>query len=246
MGCAAVLFPLAPRSEVLGFYGGFLPKASVYVNGEGEYVYASTAGEVQLKFADRLEFSNRQAIEIDIRGAEKSRIDYSITALTEPWVSVKGSCLLIKYIDGAWYIAERFTGGSPSGFVINPSSTDTGHHEFNKPQHWWYILFFCDAWGLGGTTRDMLGKRLYTLPSGRYALFVPADRTVRKAPDGTLVAEGLGMVEFDLINLEDEPRSITVEELSGTVYESMGEYYMTWGDYRVENVSDTLYFDPYK
>lgn len=245
VSCAAVLLPFAEKSEVIAFYGKFLPKSSVYVNAEGEYVYAASFGEQKLKFADRLEFSDRQAVEINIRGAEKSRLDYGITALTEPWVSVKDFCCLLKYIDGAWYVAEQFPcGWGGTGFVLNPNGSDNRRHDFGQPKNWWYILFFCGAWGLE-TPGMMEGKSVYTLPSGRYALFAPADKNVREDPDGAFVAEGLGLVEFDLVNLEGKPRRIEVE-LTNENYENWYDYLMTWGDYSVENVSETIYKDPYE
>ena len=234
---ACLLAAAAPgvicQTEAYRCYSGFIPGSELFYDDSGALCWLDSCdnGTVYaLKYADQLEFDEKQRLSMEIIETDGLNLVYRIGASGEQRVRAGSQAQLLVYLDGAWYCImarEGFPRENPYDIAavggeikqLEPKETFTDYRE---------LIFW------SGSAMEPHGIRAYTLPSGSYALFYPL-RSVREQ-DGETVAVGQVMLTFELVN-ERPPRRY---EFRGPVYDAVRDF-----DYRVENVSAPLYADPY-
>lgn len=225
-------------SEAERFYRSFVDKNELSKNENGELlytdknyadkIYTDDRGICKLKYADVLSFDELKRVNIEVTDVAGGALNYNITNISKGLFkgSAEDDLILLKYMDGAWY-EIKFS-------IAAGDFTTIGDLSPNETQNKRHYLVFGNHYGYRSEEQRYI--YLYSLLSAHYALFCPVLPVREK--DGALIAVGGGMVEFDLINDNEAkryemPRGTILPELAGTL------------SYRVENVGETIYFDPY-
>ena len=229
--CFLSLLPICvggQKSEALQFFESFVDSSELSMLDNGEIYFhcvpASPEIRMLLKFANRLEFDPHKKISIDnITLDHQGRmVIYTTTALdSEVFFPVSGS-MLLKYFDGAWYKI------SICGYSLDPPLFAP-----NCPASisYWPIIF----------ASDLNGFTFYSLPSGRYYLYIPAADTTES--EGQITGHGAAMIEIELVNLDGETKRFTE-------FPTIDTYPYTvdvdaFPKYSVTVLGETLYHDPY-
>ena len=223
----------AQLPEAYRYYNSFIPGSALFYDAAGELCWLDSCDNgvvYALKYADRLEFDDRQQLSMKFVDTDGPNLVYRIGANGEQRVQASSQAQLLIYLDGAWYrIMAR------EGFPReNPYDTAAVGGETKRLEQGEMFTDYRELIFYSGSAMEPHGISAYTLPSGSYALFYPL-RSAREQ-DGEIVATGQAMLTFELVN-ERPPRRC---EFRGPVYDAVRDFY-----YLVENVSAPLYADPY-
>ncbi len=228
VSCA--IYFLSPPKDALSFYKEFLPTEKLYVNEKNELIWEylddGRIETIKLKYADKLEFRDYYKADIQITGVHGRTIEYDITNLTDRVLELSGDVILLKYIDGAWYIL-------PNWILYRNLSVVDEYLYSNYVRHREVCLGFGAGVQRIRQDDDLLLWRCNTIPEGQYALFFEARKPEIKGESE--IAVGGALIQFELEKSEP-PKTYDVDTLSPFAY----------GDgYLIGNISETLYNDPF-
>ncbi len=224
----------ADYGEARKYFQSFLPTDSIVIDSERRLLwkYPVYSGDdwKYLKIADKLKFEEEHRVEICLTEVAGRTLNYEILNTGEYAVK-EGMVRLLKNIDGAWYwiysgIIYNMQRYMADGFTL-PGNSTKGE----------ICLGMLSGYATEKNSEGSQVNTCYIIPEGRYALIVQGlgqDIEAREE-NGELIAYCGGLVEFDLRHNEI-PGAYVTEDIFQFAYS---------GSYEIENISKTLYLDPY-
>lgn len=220
------------KSEALRFFESFVDPSDLSIDENGSvYFHCKTTPpqtRLALKYADQLEFDPNKSLSIDnitIDPQDPHGIMWFEATLDPSSAAFypEHGCRLLKHLDGVWYqISTESYGLDPPWFLPG----------FTTPLNYYPFTFFSYEYG----------RIYYTLPSGKYYLYIPA--ALPTESEGKITGHGAGMVEIKLRNLDRETKRFTERQ---TIY--INGHPQTdpeaFPKYTVTVLGETLHHDPY-
>ena len=232
-----LFFGKLQKSEALRFFESFVDPSELVVDENGlvqysySYNYSFPQGVgFELKYADRLEFDPNKKVSIDNITNHPVGFQFDATASPNSILFFpEAGCLLLKYMDGVWYQT------SICSYTVDPPYFHPG---LTTP-----VLYFPSVFlDYAGFYHDLSPAPYYTLPSGRYYLFITTSRPTEET--GEIIGHGSAMLEIELVNLDGEIKrfirrpKIYIDGNARTDVDAFPKY-------SVKVLGETLYHDPY-
>lgn len=224
--CILSVLPLwarAQKYEALTFFESFVapselvPDENGFVQFRCSPIFAENLG-LKLKYADKLEFDQNRRVSIDDIGVNQEGVMWfqASAAPSIEMFSLLYGCCLLKYMDGVWYQV------SVCSYSLDPPSCWPGHAVIVPYAPFVFLYYQHDL-------------PFYTLPSGKYYLFIPT--TLPTKSNGTTTGHGAAMIEIELEKLDGPSKRF---DAGSSVYIN-GAY----PKYSVTVLGETLHHDPY-
>lgn len=247
-------------TDAYTFFSSFIPNEELREGKDGHiYWIPECVGEksLDLMLCNELVFPDKpQSPENYPYSSPPRQNCYEISFLNEQWETLVMR-FEIKDQDGNKFLPQDFNDGS-GGLTVRP----TAGNEMSLLQVYvlkcldgvWYSMNCLSNYydWLGGQTEIVpavmtgiiinqdVDVELYPIPSGRYALALCDER--QPWASGQRTYNCYGLLEFDLVCEEREGRyMVWVEET-----ENLRQYWKMPIKYRIENVGETIYYDPAK